>query len=41
MEADRTETRNLASEHPDLVRSLAELWNQWARRANVLPYPSS
>ncbi len=41
MEADRTETRNLASEHPDLVRSLAELWNQWARRAYVLPYPSS
>ncbi len=41
MAADRTETTNLASERPDLVRALAELWHQWARRADVLPYPES
>ena len=39
MDADRTETTDLAAERPDLVQSLAELWHQWARRANVLPYP--
>ena len=39
LEADRTETNDLASERPDLVQSLAELWHQWARRTDVLPYP--
>jgi arylsulfatase len=39
METDRTETRNLASERSDLVPSLAALWQQWARRADVLPHP--
>ena len=39
MEADRTETNDLASERPDLVRSLAVLWQQWALRTDVLPYP--
>ena len=39
MEADRTETRDLAPTRSDLVRSMAELWSQWARRAHALPYP--
>jgi len=39
LEADRTETSNLASERPDLVHSLAELWHQWALRTHALPYP--
>jgi arylsulfatase A-like enzyme len=39
LEADRTETDNLASERPDLVQSLAELWHQWALRTDALPYP--
>jgi arylsulfatase len=39
MEADRTETKDLASAQPDLVASLAALWGQWARRTDVLPHP--
>jgi len=39
MEADRTETKDLGSERPDLVLALAEMWHQWVRRTHVLPYP--
>src|SRR5690606_17228643 len=37
MEADRTETHNLASAHPEKVRELAKVWEEWAGRSNVLP----
>lgn len=36
---DRTETHNLASEHQEQVKRLSEMWTNWARRANVLPWP--
>ncbi len=40
MEADRTETKNLAKAMPDKVQSLAAQWQAWAKRADVLPiYP--
>lgn len=35
MEADRTETRDLASEQPERVAAMAALWTEWARRAEV------
>ena len=38
IEADRTETRDLASEHPDLVKELAALWDTWAARCGVQPW---
>jgi len=37
MEADRTETHNLAEKYPEKVKELAEKWDAWAVRANVLP----
>lgn len=40
MNHDRSETNNLAEEKPDLVQELATLWQQWATRAHVLPWPS-
>lgn len=38
LEADRTELNDLTGQFPDQVRSLAEKWETWARRANVLPW---
>lgn len=34
---DRTEFKNLASTHPERVRELSVKWDDYARRANVLP----
>ena len=39
MEADRTETNNLAEQHPDRVKEMADMWQAWAERAHVLPWP--
>ena len=39
MEADRTETNDLADQHPDRVRRMAAHWEGWARERNVLPWP--
>jgi arylsulfatase len=39
MQTDRTETRDLAGQFPDRVTQMAERWEAWARRANVLPWP--
>jgi len=39
MNKDRTELNNLAEEHPEKAKQLAQMWNQWAQRANVLPWP--
>ena len=38
MKADRTETRNLVGEKPDLAARLAEDWETWALRALVKPW---
>lgn len=35
--ADRSEQRDLSSEHPERVKELSEMWMTYARRANVLP----
>jgi len=35
MEDDRTEVRNLASEHPGRVRRMAEMYRRWAKRVSV------
>ncbi len=40
MENDRSETNNLAEEYPEMVQELADLWQQWAERAHVIPWPS-
>ena len=33
--ADRTETNDLAAEHPDRVAAMADAWQDWARRTGV------
>lgn len=35
----RTETTNLAEEHPERVAELQAHWTRWAKQANVLPWP--
>ncbi len=35
MQADRTETRDLAAEHPRRVRQMADLWRQWSEKTEV------
>ena len=37
MEADRLESTDLTDEYPELAEELAEQWQKWAERANVLP----
>jgi arylsulfatase len=37
MEADRTETSDLATQHPDRVREMAEQYKVWANRCGVIP----
>ncbi len=39
LEADRTETRNLAESFPQRADDMAALWTRWAERCNVLPWP--
>ena len=39
LDADRTETHNLAQRHPERVKAMTETWRQWARQRNVLPWP--
>ncbi|MBN1343069.1 MAG: arylsulfatase [Phycisphaerae bacterium] len=39
MEADRTETNDLAADHPERVKAMSSKWEGWAERANVLPWP--
>jgi len=36
--ADRTETHDLAAQEPARVRDLAAAWENWARRAQVIPW---
>jgi arylsulfatase A-like enzyme len=37
--ADRTELKDLAAKYPERVKAMARLWEEWARRTNVLPRP--
>jgi arylsulfatase A-like enzyme len=37
--ADRTEMNNLAASQPDRVKQMSALWDAWARRIGVLPWP--
>jgi len=39
LEADRTELRNLAAAQPERVRELVALYEEWAERAAVGPWP--
>jgi arylsulfatase len=38
MDADRTETQDLAGRYPDEVRRLAAVWEEWAGRTQVIPW---
>lgn len=37
VKADRTEQHDLSAEQPERVKALSALWNDWAKRDNVLP----
>ncbi|MEA2710519.1 MAG: hypothetical protein QOF78_3120 [Phycisphaerales bacterium] len=37
MEADRSEMNDLAAKEPERAATMAQQWQQWAERANVLP----
>jgi arylsulfatase A-like enzyme len=39
MEADRTETNDLAAKLPAQVARLADMWAGWAKRTQVIPWP--
>jgi arylsulfatase len=39
LEADRTELNDLAANHPDKVEDLKALYQQWAKRCAVQPWP--
>ena len=36
---DRTESHDLAAKQPEKVRELTALWDDWAKRSQVLPWP--
>ena len=38
LEADRTEVTNLAAKHPEKVQELSRLYDEWAARADVVPW---
>ncbi len=37
MESDRAEMNDLASGHPDRVKSMADQWQRWAAANDVFP----
>lgn len=37
LDADRTELNNLAAAQPERVKQMADLWQRWAERCDVLP----
>jgi arylsulfatase len=39
MEVDRTELCNLATQQPERVELMAHMWEEWARRCQVRPWP--
>ncbi len=40
MENDRTEMEDLSSKQPDLVRQMASMWMDWAKRTGAVPRPN-
>ncbi|SKB52801.1 arylsulfatase [Dyadobacter psychrophilus] len=40
LQADKTETKNLAAKHPEKVKELSGLWQEWAATHQVFPKPS-
>jgi arylsulfatase len=40
LEADRTETNDLADQYPEKVVEMSEKWMVWAKRALVIPKPT-
>jgi len=36
---DRSESEDLRAKHPEIAERLRKKWRQWARQANVLPFP--
>jgi len=38
MEAGRTETNNVAADHPEIVKELTELYHAWAKRCHVMEW---
>ena len=38
--ADRAEMHNLAAEKPEHVKGMSELWDAWAKRVGVAPWPA-
>ena len=40
MEKDRTEMNNIAAQHPDRVKEMADKWLVWAKRTAALPRPN-
>jgi arylsulfatase A-like enzyme len=40
MKTDRTELHDLATEQPEKAKELAALWEAWAERAHVKPFPN-
>jgi arylsulfatase len=39
IEADRSELHNLAEQQPQRVKEMADMWQAYAERANVIPWP--
>jgi arylsulfatase A-like enzyme len=37
LDKDRTETKNLAEQYPDIVTEMAAMWDNWAKDNNVYP----
>ena len=41
IEADRSEIDNLAADQPERTKEMADMWQKYAERANVIPWPGS
>jgi arylsulfatase len=39
MAADRTEMHDLSAQQPDRVKEMSALWDAWAKRVGVMPWP--
>jgi arylsulfatase len=39
MEADRTETKDVATDYPHIVAKLSKMWVDWAKRTGAIPRP--
>lgn len=39
MNGDRSELKDVSAEHPDLVRKMAGIWQDWAHKTHALPMP--